>query len=318
MSGDRPDFNGKSSHSPLEEVAMFKCIFPVLFSLFLVFGCGGGDNKSAGPPELPSMQPTMPPVTTPEPQEPPAPTPETPTAALNRLLGNSNIAIKGNTINADIWSTRINTQTSTLSLSDMTRRGGIQPLAERQGVSLASTHSRGITGNAFDYGGWMEYSFFLVAVWNPINNDPFNPSEQVFADVFSVGNAPGNNPVSGSATWSGAVVGVDASEADSKGNVIIGDATIRIGNFASPAVDVLFTGLVDQATNISRSDMSWRGLPVRNGAFDHNGDLSVGVAFGDRGNAFNSLTGRFYGSNHEEVGGIFIRDQIVGAFGGKR
>ncbi len=239
---------------------------------------------------------------------------------MNGLIDASTVVIKSNTINADIWSTRITQPTPTnLDLSDMTRRGGaLQRLETRHEVPLAGTHSRGVTGNAFDYGGWMDHSFFLLAVWNPMDNDPLDPSEQVFADVFSVGNATGTNPISGSATWRGAVVGVDASETDDKGNVIIGDAMVGISNFSNPSASVSFTNLVDQTTNERRASMSWSNMPVRNGAFDHNGDLSVGVAFADRGDGFNSLTGRFYGPNHEEVGGVFIRDEVAGAFGARR
>lgn len=290
---------------------MFRNIALILFATILVFGCGGGDDKSSSTPPVPVTP-------DPTPMEP-APVPETPRAAMSRLLDASDTITQGETINADIWSTTTQPTPATLTLSDMTRRNfPLQHRTERQGVSLASVHSRGVTGGAFDFGGWMEHSFFLVAVWNPMRDDPLDPFESVYADVFSAGNATGTNPVSGSATWRGAMIGVDASEADSEGNAIVGDATISIGSFANPAVDVSFTGLVDQTTNTGRNNMSWRNLPVRNGAFDYNGDLSVGVAFGDRGDAFNSLTGRFYGPNHEEVGGVFIRDQIVGSFGARR
>ena len=232
---------------------------------------------------------------------------------MRHLIGAANIFIEGSTINADTWSTDI--AQSRVSLSDMTRRSGnLQRIPDYNGVSL----SRAWPGTAFDYAGWMNHSFFILSVWNPVDNDPFDPSEQVFAKVYTGGAASGSNPVSGSATWRGAVVGVDASENASKGNPIVGDATIRIGSFTSPAVDVSFTSLIDQRANVRRSDMYWHGLAVRNGAFDHNGDLRVGVAFADRGNAFNSLTGRFYGPNHEEVGGVFIRDEIAGAFGARR
>ena len=48
--------------------------------------------------------------------------------------------------------------------------------------------------------------------------------------------------------------------------------------------------------------MTWENLPVRNGRF--------GEGFDDP-----TIEGRFYGPNHEEVGGIFERNQIIGAFG---
>lgn len=33
---------------------------------------------------------------------------------------------------------------------------------------------------------------------------------------------------------------------------------------------------------------------------------------------FTSIEGRFYGADHQEVGGIFERDRLTGAFGGSR
>ena len=51
--------------------------------------------------------------------------------------------------------------------------------------------------------------------------------------------------------------------------------------------------------------MTWDGLAVTNGTFG-------------TGSQGDSIQGRFYGPNHEEVGGIFERDHIIGAFGGGR
>ena len=51
--------------------------------------------------------------------------------------------------------------------------------------------------------------------------------------------------------------------------------------------------------------MSWSSIPVEAGAFE--------VDEPD-----NRLSGRFYGDIHQEVGGVFTRDNITGAFGAKR
>ena len=51
--------------------------------------------------------------------------------------------------------------------------------------------------------------------------------------------------------------------------------------------------------------MTWENLAVRDGRF--------GGGFDDP-----TIEGRFYGPNHEEVGGIFQRNRIVGAFGAQR
>ena len=66
----------------------------------------------------------------------------------------------------------------------------------------------------------------------------------------------------------------------------------------SPTSAILDTG--DQ-----RSDMVWKDVPITDGGFGTGSD-------GD------SIQGNFYGPNHQEIGGIFERDQVIGAFGAKR
>lgn len=51
--------------------------------------------------------------------------------------------------------------------------------------------------------------------------------------------------------------------------------------------------------------MTWGGLAVTNGMFG-------------TGSQEDSIQDQFYGPNHEEVGGIFEHDQIIGAFGAVR
>ena len=63
--------------------------------------------------------------------------------------------------------------------------------------------------------------------------------------------------------------------------------------------------------NISRLDtgadvdnLDWTGGPIAT-------DGTFKSASGD-------VKGTFYGTNHEEIGGVFDRDSIIGAFGGPR
>ena len=51
--------------------------------------------------------------------------------------------------------------------------------------------------------------------------------------------------------------------------------------------------------------MAWTGLALTDGGFE-------------TGAAGDSISGRFYGPDHEEVGGVFERNRIVGAFGAAR
>ena len=187
-----------------------------------------------------------------------------------------------------------------LKLDDIMKAEGetFESLGVHRGVSRALVRESSIV----DYGGWMTYSFFFVNTWNPVGDDPLRPSESTFTDVYSIGEASGTNPVSGSATWIGMMAGIDENEnASTFGNLVEGDATVTIGNFAQPAVDIRLTSITDANTGGRHGDISWSGLGLRNGAF-----------------SAANISGRFYGPNHEEVGGIFLRNQISGAFGAKR
>ena len=78
-------------------------------------------------------------------------------------------------------------------------------------------------------------------------------------------------------------------------------------DFSQKTLDVVFTG-IHQALDPSAKrydNMHWNDLVVRHGRF---GDGFAGC----------NIEGRFYGPNHEEVGGIFERDDILGSFGARR
>ncbi|MDE0386795.1 MAG: hypothetical protein OXI22_23135 [Defluviicoccus sp.] len=83
-----------------------------------------------------------------------------------------------------------------------------------------------------------------------------------------------------------------------------GDAEIATDDFARPDVDVALTGIRD-AGGRARTDLRWRDISMVRGHFRV------------RDNA-GSVEGRFFGPDHNEVGGIFRRDRLVGAFGGSR
>ncbi len=86
--------------------------------------------------------------------------------------------------------------------------------------------------------------------------------------------------------------------------MIQGDATINLYSSESN-VDVSFTNIYDLNTRRQRNDMNWIDIPAADGTF--------GEGFGA-----NQIYGQFYGPSHEEVGGVFERDNIVGAFGAKK
>ena len=187
----------------------------------------------------------------------------------------------------------------------------LEPLGDRRGVSRAffevreETRSSAVE-NRFNYAGWMEHGFFALATSSIVIDNPLNLSEDVTAYIHSVGDASGSNPASGTATWTGIMAGVDLRSGDAKGNLVEGDATLTIGDFARPAVDLRFTNISDQHTGAALDDMVWSGIPLSAGHFSGRG-----------------LQGHFYGPDHDEVGGTFAYGNarehlVVGAFGALR
>ena len=197
----------------------------------------------------------------------------------------------------------------TVSLSElMGETTGEWPEASetRRGVSVFKVSELidgddGSLGLADAYGGWLEYNWFFVA--------SFVHMDDTFGDVsapvsMSIGNATGSNPVRGSATWSGVISGVDVSDSNYL-NQIQGDADLTISDFADPGIDVAFTNIRDVDAGRPRADMAWDDVPMTGGGF----------ATGSDGN---SIQGKFYGPDHGEAGGVFERDQVIGAFGARR
>ena len=147
-------------------------------------------------------------------------------------------------------------------------------------------------------GGWMSHSGFAVrgalvpdtGLWIP--------------GAVSAGSATGSNPVSGSATWDGMMVGLNLRSPT--GNPVAGNARIAVEfGTADPTVDVGFTNIKDLRDGQAHPDISWSGLELSAGGFRDGGDGA-------------SIQGQFYGPNAEEVGGVFERNYLLGAFGAKR
>lgn len=149
------------------------------------------------------------------------------------------------------------------------------------------------------YGGWLSESLFGVTLgqWS---------GQGQFADLdgtetlnsYSTGSASGSNPVvTGTASWEGLLLAIDQAALDRSVN---GKASLTF-DMADP-LDATFT----QVRGVRvYPDMSWTNVPVANGTF----------TYGDGGDF---LAGTFYGANHEEVGGVFEQNQLIGAFGARR
>ena len=115
----------------------------------------------------------------------------------------------------------------------------------------------------------------------------------------SLGTGSGTNPISGSATWNGAMAGIKIS-GSTPGPAVTGDARMQV-DFINVTSDLEFTGIAEISSGgvagARSPDMVWRDMPMNGGAFRGQG-----------------LEGRFYGPNHEEAGGVFDETNMTGSF----
>lgn len=215
---------------------------------------------------------------------------------------------------------------------------GFRFIERRRGVSLAQrTQVSGGGGDAANYralAGWIDHSFFLLKTPGIEVKPEENRVSANYYGAYSIGNATDSNPdvlAGGSATWSGMMVGIRIAEPDSFVN---GDATITVSSRQGNPdllVDVEFRNMKDEQTGANFDDVSWEGLALQDGSFGVV-PVSDGEADASRHPARRGISGRFYGPNHEEVGGLFsfrtsvaendrvggdIHD-VSGVFGAKR
>lgn len=225
---------------------------------------------------------------------------------LESLIGSSNRVIDAETIDNSnfLWSAKDQTKPSSLMLSDMTSTAfnatPLEDIGSRNGVSRGLYQDAGETFGKHSFAGWMNYSFFLLDVNTIDSGGPLRPMTSTFPHAHSLGSSTGTNPVGGSATWVGIMAGAAADDNGFDG-LVEGDARVTVNNFSNPAVNVAFTNIRDRRTSAAYGNISWSGVPVSGGAFSTTG-----------------LKGRFYGPGHEEVGGVFLRGRISGAFGATR
>ena len=205
---------------------------------------------------------------------------------------------------------------------------GFEPLEPRRGIALASKARPVVEGqqlSAFHraFGAWMDHGFFLVETFTMYGDTGSIYHTTWFGDASHSGplTSPGDT-----ATWSGVMSGVEASPSSGSGAFVHGDSAITVSGLdagTEVSVDVAFTNIVNEETGAGIGDMVWRGLPLQGREFG-----TVDILFNDgvgyfRDGSFGaaaqgSIYGRLYGPGHEEVGGLFHRNGIAGAFAGKR
>ena len=244
--------------------------------------------------------------------------------SYNRIVGNADVVLYGDRIGftestGEFLRTPTQCQGTTCvtGVARITRPSNfsagpewIEQLSERNGVTVVLERSVGESdfADAEAIGGWLEHSFFATQIFSWVH--PVYEGQGVTtAFPYVVGNSTGENPSlsDGSARWEGLMFGRDVASSSAFSQVVEGDAavTVEFGG-ASLTADVAFSNIADRETGAPRNDMAWRGLALKEGGFSR------------RAAPDDTISGRFFGPNEEEVGGIFERDGIAGAFGGVR
>ena len=162
------------------------------------------------------------------------------------------------------------------------------------------------------YGAWLDESMFAVRYQTTSGGD-----EAVFAQGYSIGSSADTNPdLLQGATWTGALIGTDLSPSGAsyrQGTIVSGEATVELTSVGDDGLSasVFLTGIRKERSRETYPDWSWSDMEVTAGSFT-DGD---------------TLNAKFYGSDHNEVGGVFdIQPNmehpdariITGAFGARR
>ena len=217
------------------------------------------------------------------------------------------------------------------SIADNMRSPGISALERlepRRGIDRATgSHTRGplndpVSRHAF--GAWTEHGFFIVETSLSEQSGEFTYNTYWLSDA---GDTAPVTAVSGSASWSGIMTGVTGGSTGDGGAFVHGDADLTVTGLAArgkASVDVAFTNIAREDNGAPLADMVWRGLPLQDRSFGTDDvrfrEAGRGYArrasFGAQGEG--SLFGHVYGPNGEEVGGLFHRGNIAGAFAAKR
>ena len=162
---------------------------------------------------------------------------------------------------------------------------------KRNGVDVARLRG-GAEGVNFDtYGAWGMYN----GAYSGKGSTIFEGIPVTFLIAGSIGEGSGSNPLSGSATWTGAMVGTKVFSS-SLGADVVGDANMQV-DFSASTLNLDFTNIAEVGTGTSGPSFGWQGVPMSGGSFHAAG-----------------LDGRFYGPEHEEAGGVFEKNRIAGGF----
>ena len=170
-----------------------------------------------------------------------------------------------------------------------------------RGVGLAEYNvarsGQGVAWTFSHYGGWLDYSAFETSIASGVTGDDVKLAT---AYSLSFGKRSGTDPA-GDATWVGVMLGHTRHGAV---HPLQGDAMVDF-QLDAMTMDVYFSNIENLETGNEAPDMQFSDIPVSNGGFATR-------------TATAHIAGRFYGPNHEEVGGVFTYPTALGAFGGRK
>ena len=157
----------------------------------------------------------------------------------------------------------------------------------------------------FGYGGWLDWSGFFVQGIPMTSGDAHGVSLYYGASIGIASNSRPTQPPGGSATgtWNGVMVATDVS-GPGRENIIQGDAALSVV-FATNTAGLVFSNVRDLTAGAAREGTGWSMAVQPDGTFSGT-------------NVQGETTGRFYGTGHEEAGGTFNYDDLVGAYGLRR
>ncbi len=201
---------------------------------------------------------------------------------------------------------------------------GFDHLEPRRGIDRASREivlERDPPIFRDSFGAWTDHGFFLVDVFRSREEDDFR------YETLWLGDGSDKSPVTaagGTASWAGVMSGVMTGQPGDAGTLVQDDAAITVtGLDAEASITVGFSNISRRDTGAAVAGMTWSGLPLQGRSFgtadvrfDGERGYAPGAGFGAE--AEGSLFGHIHGPNGEEVGGLFNRDGIAGAFAARR
>ncbi len=219
------------------------------------------------------------------------------TVSCNVYVGNTSITFeKFSASNLSLINTTRYSLTELSSLiSDSVSIDGISYV---RGKTTGSNYNDTVRYEFESFGGWTDGSVFAA-----VHFAQATASGEIHRFVpYTLGVVSGSHPTSGTAIWRGGAI---ASVKDDR-TFIRGNATVTV-DFTDTDVDVLLDGWhgTDGAPMPSIGAVSYMDMDI----------VSQGRFYGTLPEQF---AGRFYGSDHGEVGGVFNTPALNGAFGAVR